>query len=97
MHDERSLGRGLGGPVEVLECLAGRDGGVADALARARGVAGEDLGLQQRLEELLVRPLLGAGPLGGLLEPLEDPRRLELGKQVGQALADRLLGPGLMR
>jgi len=40
---------------------------VADAHARAGGVAGEDLGLEQRLEKLLVGPLLGAGPLGRLL------------------------------
>jgi len=39
-------------------------------------VAGEDLGFQERLEELLVGPLFGTGPLCGLLEPLEYARRL---------------------
>jgi hypothetical protein len=52
--------------------------GVPDALARSRGVAGEDLGLEQRLEELLVGPLLLPGPLRRLLEPLEHARRLQL-------------------
>jgi hypothetical protein len=60
---------------------------------RAGGVAGEHLGLEQRLEELLVGPLFGAGPRGGLLEPLEHARCLQLGEQVGQPLADR----GLLR
>jgi hypothetical protein len=90
---ERALGRRLGCPVEVLEHLAGREAGVADPLARAGGVAGEDLGLEQRLEEPLVGPLFGAGPLGGLLEPLEHARGLQLRKQVGQPLPDR----GLLR
>ncbi len=43
--------RGLGGPVEVLERLQRGEGGVADAHPGAGGVAGEDLGLEQRLEE----------------------------------------------
>jgi hypothetical protein len=47
--------------------LSAGEGGVADARARPRGVAGEDLGLEQRLEKLLVRPLLGPRPLGRLL------------------------------
>ncbi len=59
---------------------------MADPLARAGGVAGEHLGLEQRLEELLVGPGLGAGPLGGRLYALEHARRLQLLKQVGQPL-----------
>ena len=58
-------------------------------VAGAGGVAREDLGLEQRLEELLVGPALLAGPRGGLLEALQHARRLELGQQVGQPLADR--------
>ena len=68
VQDQRPFGAGLGGEVEVLEGLVRREGGVADALAGAGGVAGEDLGLQQRLEELLVGPALGSrGSCGGLL------------------------------
>ena len=89
VQDQRLLGAGLRGEVEVLERLVGREGGVADALAGAGGVAREDLGLQQRLEELLVGPALLAGPRGGLLQALQHARRLELGEQVGQPLADR--------
>ena len=89
VQDQRLLGAGLGGEVEVLQRLVGGEGGVADALAGAGGVAGEDLGLEQRLEELLVGPALLARPRGGLLEPLQHARRLELAEQVGQPLADR--------
>ena len=65
-----------------------REAGRPHARAGAGGVAGEDLGLEQALEELLVGPLLGAGPLSGLLEPLEHARRLQLAEQVGQPLTD---------
>jgi hypothetical protein len=88
VQDHRLLGAGLRGEVEVLEGFVRGERGVADALARA-GVAREDLGLQERLEELLVGPALLAGPGGRLLEAFQDARRLELGQQVGQALADR--------
>jgi hypothetical protein len=91
VEQERLLGRGLGRPVEVLQRLQGGEAGVADAHARTGGVAGEHLGLEQALEELLVGPGLGAGPLGRLLEPLQDPRCLQLVQQVGQPLAN----PGL--
>jgi uncharacterized membrane protein (DUF4010 family) len=40
-------------------------------------------------EELGTAGLLGAGALGGLLEPLEHPWCLQLGKQVGQPLSHR--------
>src|SRR3712207_7340109 len=39
VQDQRSFGAGLGGEVEVLERLVCREGGVADALAGAGGVA----------------------------------------------------------
>jgi hypothetical protein len=74
-------------PVEVLERLSLRELGRSHALARPRGLASEGLGLEQRLEELLVGPLLCASPLRRLVEALEHARRLELLQQVGQALA----------
>jgi hypothetical protein len=43
VQDQRLLGAGLRGEVEVLQGLVGGQGGVADALARAGGVAREDL------------------------------------------------------
>ena len=89
VQDHRLLGAGLRGEVEVLEGFVRGERGVADALTRAGGVAREDLGLQQRFEELFVGPALVAGPGGRLLEAFQDARRLELLKQVGQALADR--------
>jgi hypothetical protein len=89
VQDQWLLGAGLGGEVEVLQRLVGGERGVTDALAGARGVAREDLGLQQRLEELLIGPSLLAGPRGGLLEAFQHARSLHLLKQVGQALADR--------
>ncbi len=87
VQDERPLGRGLGAPVEILEALQRRQAGGADAIASARGIAGEDLGLEQALEEALVGPRLLARERGGLLQPLQDPRCLQLAKQVGQPLA----------
>ena len=53
VEDQRLLGGWLGAEVEVLEGLVGREGGVADAVARTGRVAGEDLGFEQDLEELL--------------------------------------------
>jgi hypothetical protein len=52
--------------------------GVADAVASAGGVAGEDLGFQQRLEELLVGPALSESGCRGLLQALRHAWRLEL-------------------
>src|SRR5205823_12905203 len=57
VEQERLLGARLRGPVEVFERLDRREAGRAHAHAGAGGVAGEDLGLEQRLEEALVRPL----------------------------------------
>jgi hypothetical protein len=91
VQHERLLGRGLGGPVEVVERLQGGEGGVTDAHAGAGGVAGEDLCFEQRLEKLLVGPVLGAGSLGRLLEPLQHPWCFQFREQVGQPLADLCL------
>src|SRR5215213_3466438 len=78
VEDQRLLSGGLGGEVEVLQRLVGGEGGVADPVARTGGVAGEDLGLDQDLEELLVGPAFLARSGGGLLEALEHAWRLEL-------------------
>ena len=81
----------LRAPVEVLERLQGREAGVADPHPCTGGAAGEHLRLEQALEEVLVGPGLGPGALGRLLQPLQDARRLQLGEQVGQPLADLAL------
>jgi hypothetical protein len=54
VQDQRLLGARLRGEIEVLQRLVRRERGVANTLAGAGGVAREDLGLQERLEELLV-------------------------------------------
>jgi hypothetical protein len=78
VQDERPLGGGLRRPVEVLQRLQGGEAGSAYARAGTGGVAGEDLGLEQRLVEALLGPLLLARERRGLLEPLQHPRRLQL-------------------
>ena len=50
--------------VELLQGLAGREPGGADAAFAAVGLAGGDLALQARGQELLVGPGLGPGPFG---------------------------------
>jgi hypothetical protein len=86
MQHERPLRGRLRRPVEVFERLQCGKRGVADAHAGAGGVAGEYLRLEQRLEEALVRPLLLARQRGGLLEPLQHPRRLQLREQIREPL-----------
>jgi hypothetical protein len=56
---------------------------------RAGGLAREHFGVAERLQELLVGPALRAGALGGRLQAVQDPRRLEGAQQVGQPLAGR--------
>jgi hypothetical protein len=43
VEDQRFFGARLGSEVEVFECLVGGEGGVADPLPGAGGVAREDL------------------------------------------------------
>jgi hypothetical protein len=50
--------------VELLQALAGREPGLADAPFAAVGLAGGDLALQAGGQELLMGPALGAGPFG---------------------------------
>jgi hypothetical protein len=75
--------------VELLQRLAGREAGVADAALAAVGLPGGDLALQAGSQELLVRPALSAGafgePAGGLPQAgrLERPgQEHELGGQI---------------
>ena len=97
VHHQRSLGGRLGGEVEVLQGLVCREAGGAGAGPGAGGFAGEHLGLAQRLEELLVGPLLLACALGGRGQSLSDPRCLQRREQVGQPLADLAALAGVMR
>ena len=72
--------------VELLEGLAGREAGGADAALAAVGLAGGDLALQARGEELLVRPGRLPGPLGQARDRLAEAGRFQ---GVGQ---ERQLG-----
>src|SRR6266508_4949207 len=66
VEDERLLDRALEAEVELLERLAGGEASLLDPRLAAVRIPRCDLGLKQRLAEALVRPLLGAGPLGQL-------------------------------
>ena len=55
--------------VELLEGLAGREPGGADADLAAVVLAGGDFAFEAGGEELLVGPALGPGPFG---EPFDD-------------------------
>ena len=63
--------------VELLQALAGREPGGADAALAAVGLPGGDLALQAGGQELLVGPGLGAGPLGQPGHRLAQGRRLQ--------------------
>ena len=67
--------------VELLQGLAGREPGGADPALAAVGLPGGDLALQAGGQELLVRPGLGAGPLG---QPAGDSRRRGRLQRPGQ-------------
>jgi hypothetical protein len=70
--------------VELLQALAGREAGVADAALAAVGFSGGDLALQAGSQELLVGPALGAGPLGQPADRLAQGRRLQRPGQEDQ-------------
>ena len=63
--------------VELLQALAGREPGGADAALAAVGLPGGDLALQAGDQELLVRPGLRAGPFGQPRHRLAQRRRLQ--------------------
>ena len=69
--DDVALEGALVAEVEVLEGLAGREAGGADAGLAAVVLAGGDLAFEAGGEELLVAPALGPGPLG---EPVDRAR-----------------------
>jgi hypothetical protein len=66
VEDERLLQRALEGEVELLERLPRREARLPDPGLAAVRLPGGDLGLQQRLAEALVRPLLLTRPLAEL-------------------------------
>jgi hypothetical protein len=63
VEDERLLNGALEAEVGLLEGLAGGEAGLLDPCLAAVRITGGDLGLKQRLGELLVAPLLLAGAL----------------------------------
>ena len=63
--------------VELLQRLSCREPGGPDAAFTAVGFAGGDFALQTRRQELLVRPGLGAGPLGQPGHRFAQGRRLQ--------------------
>jgi hypothetical protein len=63
--------------VELLQALAGREAGVADAALAAVGFSCGDLALQAGGQELLMGPALSPGPVGQPGHRLAQGRRLE--------------------
>ena len=85
---------GLVVPVEVVEGLAGREPGPADALRGAGRVAGRDLAFEHGGEVVLMGPAGVAGLVGEPAGGLDDPRCLQRGGEVVDLL-DRV-GGGLL-
>src|SRR6266545_2870216 len=84
VEDERLLHRALEAEVELLERLAGGEAGLLDPALAAVRVPRCHLGLQQRLGEALVAPLLGARPLGQLRQRSCCRRRLQRPEEEGE-------------
>jgi hypothetical protein len=70
--------------VELLERLAGGETRRADAALAAMRFPGGVLGLQQRVRELLIAPLLLASALDELGQRAGRGRRLERAEEMGQ-------------
>jgi hypothetical protein len=85
---------GLVVPVEVVEGLAGREPGPADALGGARRVAGGDFSFEHRGQVVLVRPTGVPGLISETGDGLGDPRCFEGGGQVVDLLEG--VGGGLL-
>jgi site-specific DNA recombinase len=80
--DHLLLHAALEAEVELLERLVGGEAGLSDAALAAVRLARGVLGLQQRLGEALVAPLLGAGPICQLGQRPGRGRRLQRPEQV---------------
>jgi hypothetical protein len=70
--------------VELLERFAGGEAGLFDPALAAVGVAGGDLGGEQRFGEALVAPLLLPGALGQLRQRPRRGRRLQRAEEEGE-------------
>ena len=79
--------------VELVEGLAGREAGGADAELAAVGLAGGDLAFEAGGEELLVGPAVGAGPFGEPLDRGGQRRCLQRPAQVGEIAAGLVSSP----
>jgi hypothetical protein len=96
VRDDRSSEAAGVVEVELLQRLAGREAGVADAALAAVGLTRGDLALQAGSQELLVGPALSPGPLGQPGHRLAQGRRLERAGQEGE-LAGQIPRGGLGR
>jgi hypothetical protein len=82
--DEFAFEASLVVEVELLQALAGREAGMADAGLAAVVLAGGDLAFQAGGEELLVGPLLGPGALTEAVDGGQEAGGLQRPAQVGQ-------------
>src|SRR5437879_9490303 len=83
VSDDVTLEAALVVEVELLEGLAGREPGGADAQLAAVGLAGGDLTLQAGREELFMRPAVGPGSFTQAFNGLGERRRFQRSAQVG--------------
>ena len=79
--------------VEVLDGLAGREAGGADAGFAPMGLAGGHLSLQTGGKELFMAPGIIPGPLAQALHTGQQCRVLELPAQVGEVTSAAHLAP----
>jgi hypothetical protein len=80
--DHLLLDAALEGEVELLQGLVGGEPGGADPQPAAGGLAGGELGREQRLGEVLIAPLLLASALGQVRQRPGGRRRLHRPEQV---------------
>ena len=89
--DDVTLEAALVVEVELLEGLAGREAGGADAELAAVGLAGGDFAFEAGGEELLVGPALGPGALAEPFDSLRERWCLERSTQIGDIAAGLVL------
>jgi hypothetical protein len=82
--DHVALHAALVGEVELLQGLASREASRADAQLATVRLAGDDLALQARTQELLVGPALLAGSFGEARDRLCHRRGPHGAEQVGE-------------